>query len=327
MSCTSFIKFIPILSDTIINRIISEFYFHIVHCQGKEKQLIFILTLYPTTLNSCISFTGFVYVHACMNSLEFSMYKMASSVRNFTSFTNLDVFYFLFLSQMLLKYQHNIFDLSFTWLPVPDSLLRESPALGPPPDKLVLKDASTSPLKAKSSLRPGGYQHHHQQGPIPHPKLRTLGFYTHLVTNLILTTFLKIPEYSKSSTHKPSSCKLSKRHASPCISGVLFKVLYYKTEMFYFLPLYSRCTFQGTLRLKCFTFCACMYYLCEKYYKPIQYSNILAQYRATYSTILYSILVQHYIADCVSWVPRLTLLDLLTNETYKRALRTELIRK
>ena len=33
-----------------------------------------------------------------------------------------------------------------------------------------------------------------------------------------------------------------------------------------------------------------MYYLCEKYYKPI--------------------MVQYYIADCVSWVPRLTLLDL-----------------
>ena len=33
-----------------------------------------------------------------------------------------------------------------------------------------------------------------------------------------------------------------------------------------------------------------MYYLCEKYYKPIT--------------------VQYYIADCVSWVPRLTLLDL-----------------
>ena len=32
-----------------------------------------------------------------------------------------------------------------------------------------------------------------------------------------------------------------------------------------------------------------MYYLCEKYYKPI---------------------TVHYIADCVSWVPRLTLLDL-----------------
>ena len=39
-----------------------------------------------------------------------------------------------------------------------------------------------------------------------------------------------------------------------------------------------------------------MYYLCEKYYKPIT--------------------VQYYIADCVSWVPRLTLLDLGTNWTY-----------
>ena len=35
-----------------------------------------------------------------------------------------------------------------------------------------------------------------------------------------------------------------------------------------------------------------MYYLCEKYYKPLT--------------------VQYYIADCVSWVPRLTLLDLQT---------------
>ena len=33
-----------------------------------------------------------------------------------------------------------------------------------------------------------------------------------------------------------------------------------------------------------------MYYLCGKYYKPIT--------------------VQYYTADCVSWVPRLTLLDL-----------------
>ena len=42
------------------------------------------------------------------------------------------------------------------------------------------------------------------------------------------------------------------------------------------------------------------YYLCEKYYKPIE--------------------VQYYIADCVCWVPRLTLLDLWTNWTYERAL-------
>ena len=49
-----------------------------------------------------------------------------------------------------------------------------------------------------------------------------------------------------------------------------------------------------------------MYYLCEKCYKPIA--------------------VQYYIADCVSWVPRLTLLDFQTNWTYKRALGTELVR-
>ena len=47
-----------------------------------------------------------------------------------------------------------------------------------------------------------------------------------------------------------------------------------------------------------------MYYLCEKYYKPIT--------------------VQYFIADSVSWVPRLTLLDLdqtgLTNMLSKQNL-------
>ena len=38
-----------------------------------------------------------------------------------------------------------------------------------------------------------------------------------------------------------------------------------------------------------------MYYLCEKYYKPIT--------------------VQYYVADCVSWVPRLSVLDLETGIT------------
>ena len=63
-----------------------------------------------------------------------------------------------------------------------------------------------------------------------------------------------------------------------------------------------------TVRLKCFLSFLClffMYYLCEKYYKPIT--------------------VQYYITDCVSWVPRLTLLDLRTNWSYKRALGTELV--
>ena len=48
-----------------------------------------------------------------------------------------------------------------------------------------------------------------------------------------------------------------------------------------------------------------MYYSCEKYYKRIT--------------------VQYYIAECVSWVRRLTLLALGTNCIYERALRTELV--
>ena len=62
---------------------------------------------------------------------------------------------------------------------------------------------------------------------------------------------------------------------------VLFKVLYCKMK-------------------KCLFF---MYYLCEKYYKPIT--------------------VQYCIANCVNWVSRLTLLDLKTNWTYKHALGTQ----
>ena len=66
-------------------------------------------------------------------------------------------------------------------------------------------------------------------------------------------------------------------------------------------PLYASCctvllyfSRYCTVRLKMFSLFLCllgfMYYLYEKYYKPIT--------------------VQYYIADCVSWVARLTLLDL-----------------
>ena len=48
-----------------------------------------------------------------------------------------------------------------------------------------------------------------------------------------------------------------------------------------------------------------MYYLCEQYYKPF--------------------MVQWYIDNRVSWVPRLTLLDLQTNWTYECVLGIELI--
>ena len=65
--------------------------------------------------------------------------------------------------------------------------------------------------------------------------------------------------------------------------------------------------FQGTIRLKTFSFVCVflMYHLCEKYYKPI--------------------IVQCYPANCVSWVDRLTLLDLGTNWTNECALKIELI--
>ena len=48
-----------------------------------------------------------------------------------------------------------------------------------------------------------------------------------------------------------------------------------------------------------------MYHLCEKYYKPI--------------------IVQYYITNCISWLRRLTSLDLRTNWTYELALGMELL--
>lgn len=48
-----------------------------------------------------------------------------------------------------------------------------------------------------------------------------------------------------------------------------------------------------------------IYCLCEKYYKLTT--------------------VEYYMANCVSWVPRLTLLDLQTNWIYEPVLRMELI--
>jgi len=39
------------------------------------------------------------------------------------------------------------------------------------------------------------------------------------------------------------------------------------------------------------------------------------------------IAIWYWIASYASWVPRLTLLDLGTNRTYERALRTEFIRR
>ena len=77
--------------------------------------------------------------------------------------------------------------------------------------------------------------------------------------------------------------------ASPCMPAV---VLYY-------------CTFQGTVRLKTVVCLFAFYVLCEKHYKPTT--------------------IQYYISNYISWVPRLTLLDLQTNWTCRRTLRMELV--
>ena len=62
-----------------------------------------------------------------------------------------------------------------------------------------------------------------------------------------------------------------------------------------------------TVKLKVFPliFLFLKYYLYEKHDKPIT--------------------VHYYITNCVSWVPRLTLLDLQTNRIYEPVVRMELI--
>ena len=82
-------------------------------------------------------------------------------------------------------------------------------------------------------------------------------------------------KYSGTASSSQAQDVQSKYKSSSDAAGttVFFKVLYCKIKnVFFFFVLFL------------------MHYLCEKYYKPIT--------------------VQYCIADCFSWVPRLTLLDL-----------------
>ena len=86
--------------------------------------------------------------------------------------------------------------------------------------------------------------------------------------------------------------KFQRRQCAPVCqllygTTLLFKVLYCKVKNVFFI------------------FCFVTYYLCEKHYKPV--------------------IVQDYTTNRVSWLPRLTLLDLGTNWIYERILRMELI--
>ena len=112
------------------------------------------------------------------------------------------------------------------------------------------------------------------------------------------------PELSTSSMSEIAACPLSPVADNPFSSTIshLLPVLQSVT-----LPACSLdaspcmptvvlycCTLQGTALwdLKCLFFVFVFYVLCEKYYRAI--------------------IMQYYIADCVSWVPRLTFLDLET---------------
>ena len=108
-----------------------------------------------------------------------------------------------------------------------------------------------------------------------------------LVLRLLLLMILQL-------SHLPSplpllGCSLDGNPCMPVVvlTTVLFNVLYCKMKNVLF-----------------FEFVLCALFV-RKYYKPI--------------------IVQYYIVDCISWVPRLTLLDLSTNGAYEHALRTELI--
>ena len=149
-------------------------------------------------------------------------------------------------------------------------------------------------------------------------------------------------QYSKSSTYELSSWELSKMWTGVpapvwqllCCTTLLFKVLMlpYQSCPTLCNPVdcslwgssvhgvlqarilqlvamtSSRGSLYGIVRLKIFFCCCsflCGYYLCEKYCKTIT--------------------VQSHIATCVSWIPRLTLLDLGTILDYECTLGTELI--
>ena len=115
-----------------------------------------------------------------------------------------------------------------------------------------------------------------------------------LVLHLLLLTILQLCHLPPPLPPPVSNSSCLFTRCQPLCASCCTVLLYFsrycivRLKMFYFLCLFFK------------------YYLCEKYYKTIT--------------------VQYYTADCVSWVPRLTLLDLWTNWTFERSLRTELVR-
>ena len=98
-----------------------------------------------------------------------------------------------------------------------------------------------------------------------------------LALHLLLVMILQLYHFSSPSSNQNLFLPINSVTAPVCqllyCTTLLFKALYYKTKNVLF------CVFL-------------MYYLCEKYYKPI--------------------IVKYYIVICISWVLRLTLLNLQT---------------
>ena len=122
--------------------------------------------------------------------------------------------------------------------------------------------------------------------------------------------------YSSAPKHDDHSKKVHiPEHAEPFVTGYqVSDIRTFKLQTFKDVNVHSRAQSRKLVHVSgvpchmsasstrgctfvCFTvFCLfSMFYLCKNYYKPIR--------------------AQYYTADCVSWIPRLTLLDLQTNWT------------
>ena len=127
----------------------------------------------------------------------------------------------------------------------------------------------------------------------PYKLVHVSGIHFHLHASskifVLLCTFLCRTIYSIHYLYFKPRISRSKQKIGGAVAGILLYFIGY-----------------CTIRLKLFhLFFAFRYNLCLNYYKPIT--------------------VQDYIANCVSWVSRLTLLHLLTHWTYEHALEMELI--
>ena len=147
---------------------------------------------------------------------------------------------------------------------------------------------------------------------------------------------LGVLEYSKSPTCEPSNCELSKMCTSvPLMSGLSETAACPPSPMADepptlppLSPLPPPVSNSSWLFIQCQPLNASYFNCTTVLFKVLDYKikNVFYTFCFCLRVIcVTSITVQYYIADCVSWVHRLTLLDLRTIWTYKHTLEMELI--